>query len=214
MPLGRAPPGCKWGACRRPSCGYVPVLPGVSLEADAFSGASGPKSTRAAGRRRDQLFADAGPCLSEPGEPSFRGSCQAWSLWAFDAAPACLWADDALATARTRREQARIQSRCGSSASGKSRHEMGEEPLEWILATSVPTTTLEQAWERVEWYRHRWLVEDYHYCLKSGCRIEERQGPRVDGLMRRLGSVVASGRAAVRRCVPALVKTQSVQLTR
>ena len=31
----------------------------------------------------------------------------------------------------------------------------GEEPLEWILVTSAPTTTLEQAWERVEWYRHR-----------------------------------------------------------
>ena len=27
----------------------------------------------------------------------------------------------------------------------------GEEPLEWILLTSVPTTTLEQAWERVGW---------------------------------------------------------------
>ena len=37
-----------------------------------------------------------------------------------------------------------------------------EEPLEWILVTSVPTTTLEQAWEQVRsWYRHRWLVEDY-----------------------------------------------------
>ena len=71
----------------------------------------------------------------------------------------------------------------------------GEEPLEWVLLTSVPTTTLEQAWERVDWYRHRWLVEDYHQCLKSGCRIEERQGPPVDGLMRRLGSVVPSGRA-------------------
>jgi hypothetical protein len=59
--------------------------------------------------------------------------------------------------------------------------------LEWILVTSVPTTTLEQAWERVDWYRHRWLVEDYHHCLKSGCRIEERQGPRVDGLIRVLG---------------------------
>src|SRR2546426_2120300 len=35
----------------------------------------------------------------------------------------------------------------------------GEEPLEWVLLTSVPTTTLEQAWERVDWYRHRWLVE-------------------------------------------------------
>jgi Transposase DNA-binding/Transposase DDE domain len=63
----------------------------------------------------------------------------------------------------------------------------GEEPLEWILLTSVPTTTLEQAWERVEWYRCRWLVEDYHQCLKSGCRIEERQLQSVDGLIRLLG---------------------------
>src|SRR5260221_4622067 len=73
----------------------------------------------------------------------------------------------------------------------------GEEPLEWILLTSVPTTTLEQAWERVDWYQCRWLVEDYHQCLKSGCRIEERQLQSVDGLMRRLGLVVASGRALV-----------------
>src|SRR5712691_1576840 len=62
-----------------------------------------------------------------------------------------------------------------------------EEPLEWVLVTSVPTTTLEQAWERVEWYRHRWLVEDYHQCLKSGCRMEERQLQTVDGLVRLLG---------------------------
>jgi hypothetical protein len=27
----------------------------------------------------------------------------------------------------------------------------GEKPLEWLLVTSVPTTTLEQAWERVDW---------------------------------------------------------------
>src|SRR5438034_7836086 len=73
----------------------------------------------------------------------------------------------------------------------------GEEPLEWVLLTSVPTTTLEQAWERVDWYRHRWLVEDYHQCLKSGCRIEQRQLQTVDGLIRRLGSVVPAGRALV-----------------
>src|SRR5579864_4146358 len=38
----------------------------------------------------------------------------------------------------------------------------GEEPLEWILLTSVPTTTLEDAWERVDWCQYRWLAEDYH----------------------------------------------------
>jgi Transposase DNA-binding/Transposase DDE domain len=78
----------------------------------------------------------------------------------------------------------------------------GEEPLEWVLLTSVPTTTLEQAWERVEWYRHRWLVEDYHQCLKSGCRIEERQLQSVDGLIRLLGllSPLAVRLLQVRAC--------------
>ncbi len=37
----------------------------------------------------------------------------------------------------------------------------GEEPLEWILLTSVPTTTLEEAWERVDWYGRSFLAEDY-----------------------------------------------------
>lgn len=31
------------------------------------------------------------------------------------------------------------------------------------------------------------LVEDYHQCLKSGCRIEKRQLQTVDGLIRLLG---------------------------
>lgn len=72
-----------------------------------------------------------------------------------------------------------------------------EEPLEGVLLTSVSTTTLEQGWERVDWYRQRWLVEDYHQCLKSGCRIEERQVQSVDGLMRRLGTVVPACGALV-----------------
>jgi len=72
-----------------------------------------------------------------------------------------------------------------------------EELLEWLRLPSVPTMTLEQAWERVDWYRCRWSEEDSHHCLKSGCRIEERQLQMVDGLMRRLGSVVPTGRALV-----------------
>jgi hypothetical protein len=65
----------------------------------------------------------------------------------------------------------------------------GEEPLEWIGVTSVPTTTLEQAWERVEWSRHRWLVQDSQPCLKSGGRMEERPVQTVDGLIRWWGLV-------------------------
>lgn len=63
----------------------------------------------------------------------------------------------------------------------------GEDPLEWILVTSVSTTTIEQAWERIGWYEHRWIVEEYHQCLKTGCRLEERQVQSADRLIRLLG---------------------------
>ncbi len=63
----------------------------------------------------------------------------------------------------------------------------GEEPLEWILLTSLPTSTLAQAWERADWYGHRWVVEDYHQCLKTGCRIEHRQLQSAERFFRLLG---------------------------
>jgi hypothetical protein len=43
----------------------------------------------------------------------------------------------------------------------------GVEPVEWVLVTSVPVESVEQAWERVDWYRRRWIVEDYHQALKT-----------------------------------------------
>lgn len=63
----------------------------------------------------------------------------------------------------------------------------GVEPLEWVLLTSVPVGSVEQAWERVGWYRRRWIVEDYHQALKTGCRMEERQVQSYEGLRRLLG---------------------------
>ena len=63
----------------------------------------------------------------------------------------------------------------------------GEEPLEWILFTSVAVTSCEQAWQRADWYRCRWRVEDYHQCLKTGCRIQERQVQSAERLIRLVG---------------------------
>ena len=63
----------------------------------------------------------------------------------------------------------------------------GIEGLSWLLLTSVVVQTVEQAWERVDWYRARWLVEDYHQGLKTGCRIEGRQLQSYEGLRRLLG---------------------------
>lgn len=48
-------------------------------------------------------------------------------------------------------------------------------PLEWLLLTTVPTSSFEQAVERLRWYTLRWGIEVYHRVLKSGCRLEDRQ---------------------------------------
>jgi Transposase DNA-binding len=48
----------------------------------------------------------------------------------------------------------------------------GQEPLEWILLTNVPTTTGAQAWERVDWYQCRPIIEELHKAQKTGCGME------------------------------------------
>ncbi|MFL5589874.1 MAG: IS4 family transposase [Ktedonobacteraceae bacterium] len=63
----------------------------------------------------------------------------------------------------------------------------GVEGLEWVRLPSVPTATVEQAWQRVDWYRARWIVEDYHQGLKTGCSIELRQLQSYEALRRLLG---------------------------
>jgi len=58
----------------------------------------------------------------------------------------------------------------------------GCEAVEWLLLTTLPTTTLEQAFERLTWYARRWNIEVYHRTLKSGCRIEDRRLDDADSL--------------------------------
>jgi hypothetical protein len=61
-----------------------------------------------------------------------------------------------------------------------------EEPIEWLILTTVPVYTLPRAVEIVEAYAQRWKVERYHYTLKSGCRIEELQLEGADRIERAL----------------------------
>lgn len=60
----------------------------------------------------------------------------------------------------------------------------GCDPVEWMLLTSVPTSTMEHALERLAWYARRWTIETWHRVLKSGCQIEARQFGDVDRFMR------------------------------
>ena len=60
----------------------------------------------------------------------------------------------------------------------------GEEPIEWILLTNRPVESAEAAREVVEDYACRWMVEDYHKAMKTGCGIEETQMTTLHGLRR------------------------------
>jgi Transposase DNA-binding/Transposase Tn5 dimerisation domain len=50
----------------------------------------------------------------------------------------------------------------------------GTTPVQWVLHTSEPVATFEQAWQILEYYEARWLIEEFHKCLKTGCRLESR----------------------------------------
>lgn len=69
----------------------------------------------------------------------------------------------------------------------------GVKPLRWLLWTTLPVRSWEEAVEVVEIYRARWLIERYHYVLKSGCGIEKLQLEAAERVERALAvfSVVA-----------------------
>jgi hypothetical protein len=70
----------------------------------------------------------------------------------------------------------------------------GSEPLEWILLTNVPIESAEAAWRCVHWYECRWVIEEYHKAMKTGCAIEDLQFASSQALepMIALLSVVAT----------------------
>lgn len=49
----------------------------------------------------------------------------------------------------------------------------GAKPLEWLLLTTLPIESGEQAEKVVSWYALRWRIEDWHRVLKTGCRVED-----------------------------------------
>jgi hypothetical protein len=51
----------------------------------------------------------------------------------------------------------------------------GEEPVEWMLLTSLPVDTFEQACLVADYYACRWQIEIYFKVLKSGCHVEKLQ---------------------------------------
>lgn len=69
----------------------------------------------------------------------------------------------------------------------------GVQPIRWVLLTSLIVKTFEDAWQVVEDYENRWLVEEYHKVIKSGCSIEMHALRSADRLEAVIGVISVIG---------------------
>jgi hypothetical protein len=71
----------------------------------------------------------------------------------------------------------------------------GTEPLHWRLLTTHPVANAEQAWRIVDWYKQRWLIEQFFRILKTqGFRLEDSQLATAERLLK---LVAIAAKAAV-----------------
>jgi hypothetical protein len=66
----------------------------------------------------------------------------------------------------------------------------GETPVEWLLVTTEPVDTAEQILQVVDWYRARWVIEEFFKALKTGCAYGKRQLETLDGLLNVLATSI------------------------
>lgn len=61
-----------------------------------------------------------------------------------------------------------------------------QHKVEWLLLATWPVNSVDDAAQCVQWYGQRWSIEEFHKCLKSGCRMESsqlKQAKAVDVLL-------------------------------
>lgn len=59
----------------------------------------------------------------------------------------------------------------------------GEDPIRWLLVTTLPIDTEEMIQTIIRYYSTRWQIEVYFRTLKSGCRVEYRRFEELDRMM-------------------------------
>jgi len=58
----------------------------------------------------------------------------------------------------------------------------GEKRLQWLLLTNEAIENVDDAYRVVGWYECRWIIEEFHKGMKTGCRIESMQFTSEDRL--------------------------------
>ena len=59
----------------------------------------------------------------------------------------------------------------------------GEAPVEWLLITTEPVGTEQEILQVVDWYRARWVIEEFFKAIKTGCAYDTRQLETLKGLV-------------------------------
>ena len=60
----------------------------------------------------------------------------------------------------------------------------GADSIHWKLLTTLEINSATDALQCVKWYTYRWLIERFHYVLKSGTKIEQLQLKDAESLQK------------------------------
>lgn len=63
----------------------------------------------------------------------------------------------------------------------------GQRRVLWHLLTTLSINSYEDAIQCIKYYTKRWIIEEFHRVLKTGCRVEEMQYGDLSRLERMLG---------------------------
>jgi hypothetical protein len=58
----------------------------------------------------------------------------------------------------------------------------GVKAIQWILTRTTRVTSAAEACQSIQFYARRWVIERWHFTLKSGCRVERLQFDDVTAL--------------------------------
>lgn len=71
------------------------------------------------------------------------------------------------------------------------------EPLRWVLLTTLPAGTFEQARRVVSYYERRWAIEDFNKVLKSGLGMERENVGSIADFKRQAAVMMAAATSIV-----------------
>lgn len=67
-----------------------------------------------------------------------------------------------------------------------------QKPIEWFLLTSLEIKDFQGTLKIINYYSYRWIIEEYHKCMKTGFKLEQTQLHTLKRIENLLGFVAVS----------------------